>query len=258
MKGKNYFFTSRLVCFNETFASMANCMDTCVLWHEAISGRSANDVASSFFKIIKRNSPPLNHYIFWADNCGPQNKNWILYSALLQLVNSVSGPQSITLRYLEKGHTFMRCDSIHGLIGKRLKHTSEVLDYEDLLRLISSSKQDIAVAPLSAIDFFQFPSFKTRNTGLPKLRGLKEVHFQKGSPNLMYKRDLDARAYFIRKFAMLEIPGLPLSSGNIRGINVAKKAAICAQLVPQMPVDKRRFWLDLPESSVTDLCEEVQ
>ena len=256
MKGKNYFFTSRLVCFNETFGCLQNGQDTCMLWHEAITGRNAHDVASSFHAFIRANCPPLKHLIIWADNCGPQNKNWVLYSSFLELVSSTTGPHSITMRYLEKGHTFMRSDSIHGLIGKRLKQTAEVLTFQDLIELIQDSKKDVLVAPLAAGDFTNFPNLKTGNRALPKLRGLKEVRVQKGSPYLMYKRDLNALDYFQRRFAFDEIPPIPISKNVARGINIAKKATICSQLVPQMVEEKRDFWVTLPTGDGADLCSE--
>ena len=52
---KEHVFVSRLVIFNETFASLnPNQPDFAVLRHEAISGRNAEDVASSYLKIIER------------------------------------------------------------------------------------------------------------------------------------------------------------------------------------------------------------
>ena len=47
---KQHFFVSRLVTFNETFACLNddNEPDHVILWHEAISGRPASDVACAF------------------------------------------------------------------------------------------------------------------------------------------------------------------------------------------------------------------
>ena len=57
----------------------------------------------------------MKHIIIWMDNCGPQNKNWTLYTALTAAVNSKDHPylESITLKYFEVGHTFMSADSFH-------------------------------------------------------------------------------------------------------------------------------------------------
>ena len=47
MKSKRAFFTSRLVCFNETFDCLSGERDICVLWNQATAGRNADDVASA-------------------------------------------------------------------------------------------------------------------------------------------------------------------------------------------------------------------
>ena len=53
---KNAYFVSRLVVFNETFASLHGSKDVCVLWNESVSGRRASDVASTYYNIIKKSN----------------------------------------------------------------------------------------------------------------------------------------------------------------------------------------------------------
>ena len=51
---KEHLFVSRLVVFNETFAARnRKNPDFVILWHEAIRGRLAKDVASTFVKCIE-------------------------------------------------------------------------------------------------------------------------------------------------------------------------------------------------------------
>ena len=64
---KEHFFVSRLVVFNETFASVKEDGDFVILWHEAISGRLGVDVASTYIKCM--NLCETDIVIFWADNC---------------------------------------------------------------------------------------------------------------------------------------------------------------------------------------------
>ena len=55
---KELVFTSRLVTFNETFAAKSSgYQDYCVRWHEAISGKKAADVASSYIMLITAGIP---------------------------------------------------------------------------------------------------------------------------------------------------------------------------------------------------------
>ena len=73
---KEHFFVSRLVIFNETFASVKNNKDFVILWHKAISGRLRVDVGSSYIKCA--NLCEADTVIFWADNCAGQNKKCTL------------------------------------------------------------------------------------------------------------------------------------------------------------------------------------
>ena len=148
----------------------------------------------------------------------------------------------------------MRSDCLHGLIGRSLRCEPEVLDFDDLSRLIRSAKKGLQILPLAPASFFPFTSFWSRNAPLPKLTGITEVHFKQGSVLFHYKLDLDAPKYFTRPFTTRDIPVCPLSENRARGINPLKKAEICRTLCPQMPQPKRVFWNGLEEANVGDLC----
>ena len=75
---KEHVFVSRLVTFNETFASKTlGKPDYCIIWQKAIAGRKAPDVASAFLQLIRQCNE--DHIWLWADNCSGQNKNWYLF-----------------------------------------------------------------------------------------------------------------------------------------------------------------------------------
>ena len=111
---------------------MSGQTDKCIMWHEGISGRRATDILSSFYKIILLDSEKYSNFLFWLDNCAAQNKNWVLFTNLISIVNSTPNIEKITLKYLENGHTYMRADAIHGNIGKILKKTEADLDFSEL------------------------------------------------------------------------------------------------------------------------------
>ncbi|KAL4107980.1 hypothetical protein QTP88_018248 [Uroleucon formosanum] len=122
---KSSFFTSRLVVFNETFAQLKpNALSYCVLWHEAIAGRKAENVIDSILALIS-NQRDVQDFIFWADNCTGQNKNWTLYMALVCNLNSTNllfkNTKSVTMKYLTKSHIHMTADG-----WKNKKRTTNV------------------------------------------------------------------------------------------------------------------------------------
>ncbi|GFO24623.1 Cai-1 autoinducer sensor kinase/phosphatase cqss [Plakobranchus ocellatus] len=76
---KTCIFTHRLVAFNETISELGkNGKDTAVLWHEAISGRRNEDIASAFHAYNSQ----CGWITVWA-----KIKNWTLFTMMLFIVN---------------------------------------------------------------------------------------------------------------------------------------------------------------------------
>lgn len=253
MKQKSCFFTSRLVTFNETFASMSGDSNVCVLWHEGISGRNAPDVSSAIVTLIERRKPTAANLTFWMDNCSAQNKNWCLFLALLAVVNGDSPPETVTIKYLERGHTFNRADSIHGAIGRRLKGRT-VCTFEEISTLIATSGKKTECLPLAASNFRNWISLRSQTRELPRISAMRMVEFRKENRALYYKFALDAPNFLRYQLPSTIMLSYPESNLLDRGINEAKKLQICNTLVPMMPAEKRDFWRELPTSSKPDLC----
>jgi len=159
------------------------------LWHEAVSGRLSGDVASAYVKCLVNCGS--NKVVFWADNCSAQNKNWTLFTALTCCVNAEWGPSEICIKFLERGHTFMKADSVHGLIGMKMKKTAEILTFDDFVELCNKAGKKIKPVILSEHDFYNFVPMqrarKTTNVTLPLIADICQVCFKKGSRKLLYK-----------------------------------------------------------------------
>ena len=76
------------------------------------------------------------------DNCSSQNQNWYLFTGLGQCVNTW-GPETVTIKFLEKGHTFMAADAIYGNIGKLFRKTGTVASFDDFLQLCGNGNNNI-------------------------------------------------------------------------------------------------------------------
>ena len=76
-------------------------------------------------------------------NCSAQNKNWYLFTLLTSLVNAQDMPtlNSITLKYFERGHTFMSADSYHHSVEKSMKEMKNVYDYGDFVKALEMQGQ---------------------------------------------------------------------------------------------------------------------
>ena len=259
---KEHYFVSRLVVFNETFACLSKGgKNLVVLWHEALSGRCASDVASAYIKAIEiSNSEKV---LFWADNCCSQNKNWCLFTALCTCVNAEWGPSEVKIKYLERGHTYLKADSIHGCIGKKMKKLSEIVTFSDFVELCSKSSKSIKPVMLETADFIAFTqgqrTRKTKKATLPLLSSICKVQFQKGCRSLFYKTDFESEEvevdFLMPKF---DHTTFPPRKAEPRGIPSTKKDGIL-KLLHSVPRAKKKFWLDLPvHESVKDLTCNVE
>jgi hypothetical protein len=66
-------------------------------------------------KILESNDNEIRSFItLYVDNFSHQNKNWLLCSNLLMIINdSTISFEEITFVYLERGHTFLSADRVH-------------------------------------------------------------------------------------------------------------------------------------------------
>lgn len=266
-KVKETFFVSRLVVFNETFASLKpGAQSYCCVWHEAIAGRDAPQIIDSILSFIREERDTEN-LVLWADNCSSQNKNWFLFTALVTIVNTNIASQflkTITMKYLTKGHTHMTADGVHGNIEQALKSKGDIYDYKDLLEIIKQARRKLRVIEVE--DFHKWPKKKRqprrRNDDLQdfKLKNIVEVKFQRGSRKMMFKnrfndeyKEID---FLLAKFNEEQIPE---EEPAPRGIDKTKKNKIMSKLVRIMPKNRESFWSNLPEKeNILDLVTEGQ
>ena len=154
---KTCVFTRRLVLFHETFAPLGGkCRRKAVgvVWHEAVREHNAEDVASSYVKVMKLAAYwDYKNFVFWTDNCGAQNKNWIIFTAMVAEVNLLGGPETVTFKYLEKGHTFMSADSFHAQVEKGMRKKKNICDLDDFIKIVDSKGTAVEMTHL---DFFLF------------------------------------------------------------------------------------------------------
>ncbi|CAH1977423.1 unnamed protein product, partial [Acanthoscelides obtectus] len=260
MSTKESFFVSRLVVFNETFVSLHKDGNICVMWHEAIRGRSATDVASAYYNVIKNSDNVTKKFTFWVDNCSAQNKNWTLYSAFATFVNCEWGPEEITLKYFEPGHSFMAADSVHGRISTEMKKHPNIYDFEQLLKIIEQSSKKTKCLPINNFDFFLFEdgSKQIKSNNIPLLEKIKLAQFRKGCRHLFYKECHNETVFqeveFLKKKVDLKFPIHPFVEPL--GLNSEKRETILKKLVPSFKDERKKlFWQFLPSNDNSkDLC----
>ena len=257
---KTALFTRRILMVNQTIAPLGGQSKggkpLAYLWHEGIQGRNDEDVASVLIKFLST-LKDCSDTVVWCDNCSGQNKNWTLFSAIAHFMAKPSCQlKTVTLKFFEKGHTFMSADSFHHMVEKSIKAKGKLYDFADFVDCVNEYGEAIEMAPS---DFMQYRkelgSGKDVNT--PKLRKLSLVQFQRRSQDLFFKREFsdslkvtkflkrDARKSFKpsmwKDYPSKEVP---------RGVNEEKKTQILSKLRPFM-IHKIGFWENLPSSDTS-------
>nr|CAH7751800.1 unnamed protein product [Callosobruchus chinensis] len=141
------FYLSQLSCYNlGIHLSDSNRAFMC-MWHEGVSGRGGNEIASTLLKILNSGITEKKHLLLWSDNCAGQNKNRMVIFVLVFLVlHQVF--DTIEYNFLISGHSFMSCDRDFALIEKS-KRVMKAIIPNDLHKVITSAKYD---PPFEVID----------------------------------------------------------------------------------------------------------
>lgn len=194
---KQVVFTPRIIVFNESFVSVGKFkMKTpfAALWHETISGWKQADITSTFhsFFLYARD---YKNVVVWADNCAGQNKNWCLYSFLIQIINSNEIlANRITIKYFETGHTFMTAGVFHRELELRLKQNLKVYDFQDFASVVRKCNYTKThVKEMTCHDFRKWEStaslhqLQKINVKRLLLRDVVEITAKRGFRNLFYK-----------------------------------------------------------------------
>lgn len=261
-------FTSRLVVYNETFAPVGQKSwkrgeaprPVSVVWHEGVAGRDAPDVASAVIKYLETQRD-AEQVTIWMDNCTAQNKNWTLFTGLVQAVNREDSVlKKVTLKYLQKGHTSMSADTVHQVCNKGLKRKKTVADMEDYVGAIEASSRVVQMQPSDFRDMRSGVSGqKLKLLGdcdsRPYLATFRVVEVRRGTDLLYTKKSHKIgqwRAYDLMK-GSFRSDEQPQRRTHPRGVNRAKLQRLKQQLLPLLPMQRREFWESLKPSSARDL-----
>lgn len=275
---KSYAFTNRPVAFHETFAPLGKQKDKhqiqvrSILRHEAIAGRSAADVTSVFIKVITDMSEDAKNITIWSDNCSGQNKNWVLFKSLVRIMNDEKvmphlNSVTVTIKYLETGHTFMSCDSFHGLVEKSMRIKEMIYNFSDFVSAIQTAGGAPKTIEMQVADFSNWDRHVTsgKTASVPKIRDF-DVQFRKGSTFLFFfyshNDEVFRKVEFLMKKTLREISeGLNKLKANSlpRGIQTWKKDGIVNVLCKLMPDQKQLFWHNMASNDeAIDLTKNAE
>lgn len=270
---KAVIFCPRIIAFNESFVPLGptkapSLQPFAAVWHEATSGRKQEDIISTYkaFFLSKRDCTDI---VVWTDNCSSQNKNWAFFTFLVQIVNSSEiCAETISIKYLEPGHTFMSADNFHHQVENQLQKAGKVYDfadYIDCVQLANSGK--VTVKTMEVSDFCKYMDHSSqhrlkKSTNRVYLKDIVIVEVHRNKSNLFVKTQYDGMIQEIEflkvKYLKSSIPD-PIINILPRGITEARKFAILSTLSKIIPQNRLPFWHNLHiNDSSTDLVNSLE
>ncbi|KAK5640934.1 hypothetical protein RI129_009481 [Pyrocoelia pectoralis] len=150
------FYKRQLWLYDCGIHSGKNNKAVCNLWIEGQAGRGAQEVGSCIKKYVKNNVPEtVKRLILWSDSCGGQNRNIKIILMFKCVLEENPSLDSIQLKFLTSGHSFLPNDSDFGDIECALKRQQKLFSPEDYANVIKGCRKrnPIEVVFLEKNDF---------------------------------------------------------------------------------------------------------
>nr|XP_033325321.1 uncharacterized protein LOC117219890 [Megalopta genalis] len=197
------------------------------VWPETEGSRGSQEISSCLIKYIKTYATNFEKIITYSDSCTGQNRNIKTVLSLLKLVQSMEiRAESIEMKFLVSGHSYLPNDSDFAIIESRAKKNQNIFSPDDWYNIIKTCKKK---APFHLIQMTHQDIFSTKPleqsiinrkvtvTGFPvnwlKIRWIK---LERSKPHLIqfkcdYNEDTEFKAINLRK----SVSGRPQSLKNI-------------------------------------------
>ncbi|CAG9773484.1 unnamed protein product [Ceutorhynchus assimilis] len=112
------------------------------MWDETEGGRGSQDIASCLVKHLMENAREYDHIILYSDSCTGQNRNIKLALTLLKLVqNNNMNVNTLDLKFLVSGHSFLPNDADFGVVEKASRKHSQIHGPEDWIDIVKGAKR---------------------------------------------------------------------------------------------------------------------
>lgn len=166
-----FYYKSKLNSYNLTLTELLNGDKKayenvhCYFWTEVDAKRGANEIGSCVWKYLQymcsKDADP-KEIIFYSDNCCGQNKNKYIATLYLYAVTHLN-INSITHKFLIRGHTQNEADSIHSLIEREVKKnlkSGPIYSPDQYVTLIKNAKKTKPSINVHELTFESFMNLK--------------------------------------------------------------------------------------------------
>ncbi|XP_063226904.1 uncharacterized protein LOC134533326 [Bacillus rossius redtenbacheri] len=123
----NIFYKRQLWVYNAGVHSCKTGTGYCYVWVENQAGRGAQEIGSCLIKHIQNHvGNNIKHLVLWNDSAGGQNRNIKIVLMLKACLEDHPSLQSVTLKFLLSGHSFLPNDADFSDIECALKHVQRL------------------------------------------------------------------------------------------------------------------------------------
>lgn len=136
------FYKRQLWLYNCGIHVASKDLGYCFVWVEGEAGRGAQEVGSCLFYYIKNLlDPKIKNLTLWSDSCGGQNRNIKMVLMLKAILADNPNIESITLKYLQSGHTFLPNDTDFSKIETALKNYPRIYTPQDYMNVMKTCRK---------------------------------------------------------------------------------------------------------------------
>nr|CAH7767959.1 unnamed protein product [Callosobruchus chinensis] len=153
------FYRKRLSVFNFTIYDIGNKECICFQWDETISKRGANEVSSCVASYLRDlDNRGMFEVNLFADGCGGQNRNTIVFTMLLHTITNAKSLRNISLSFFETNHGQNEGDSAHSSIATAMSLVGNISVPSELPPIFRLARraQPYKVMVMSSNSFFDY------------------------------------------------------------------------------------------------------
>lgn len=198
-----FYYKSKLNVLNLTIYNIKNNTVESYVWDEANANRGVNEIGTCVYKYLVKVSETATDLdvVFYSDNCAGQQKNKFMFCLYIYAVKTIANLNSVTHKYLIKGHTQNEGDSAHSQIEREVRrqlrsgpmYTPDA--FIGAIRAARKKGEPFQVNEMCFADFYDLKSLcnqmnfsllKDENNQPVKIAELKAIRFQKSDPDTIF------------------------------------------------------------------------
>ncbi len=260
------YYKRKLAAYNFTIYEHDSKDGYCFLWDETEGKRGAAEISSILLKYLQNLPKNVNHITSFSDTCAGQNRNRFITATMMYAVQTLNNINTIDLKYMESGHSYLEADAMHATIEAASRHLNvyTTREWELVIKTARRRPRPFIVTVLNHADFFDVKKLATdyiRNTTKTvenktvNWLNIKWLRFEKSKPQLIqFKYNLsDPEFQCINvgiKLSMVNYTLCPIYNCRI-GISKAKKndllSLLKSKIIPERYTD---FYKYLPVGDV--------